>query len=235
MKNLKFYSLAAAMMLSMGFVSCTVEDNSVPEPVVVPVYEEVFTYDFAAEQALIAAGTIEKPGNFNGNQNNGQGFNAYSVKIRNDYKGYTKKEGSTLPDECKIWRRIDRFDQDASWNVEGGVNMPNNREFVIDGLEAGNIVQIDYNADEATDKEIIWAVGEADAEGNAVGAGEGTPVATALIDGAEAVPGVTAIPSGAKIELQSVSSAVNGNGGYIVIQVKKGMVISKIAVTKLAE
>ena len=237
MKKTNFLNASAIMMaMACGVVSCTIEDNPAPSPKE-PVYEAVFTYDFAAEQALIAAGVVEKPGNFGGNQNNGQGFNAYSVKIRNDYKGYTKKEGSTLPDVCTIWRRSDRFDQDASWNVAGGVNMPGNREFAIDGLKEGYIVEITYDATNAADgaKELVWAVGEVDAEGNAISDGTGTPVATALINGVEAVPGVTPIPSGAKIELKSVTSAVNGNEGYIVIQVTKNMVISKIAVSKLVE
>ena len=188
-------------------------------------------YDFAAEQALIAAGTVEKPGNFNGNQNNGQGFNAYSVKIRNDYKGYVKKEGSTLPETCNIWRRSDRFDQDASWNVAGGVNMPNNREFVIDGLTPGSKVVIEYDATNAAEgsKNIIWAVGENNKLGEAVGAGEGIPVTTATIGGVEAVPGETAIASGAEILIKSVTPAVKGTG-YMVIQVKKNMLISKISI-----
>ena len=188
-------------------------------------------YDFAAEQALIAAGTVEKPGNFGGNQNNGQGFNAYSVKIRNDYKGYVKKEGSTLPETCNIWRRSDRFDQDASWNVAGGVAMPNDREFAIDGLTPGSKVVIEYDATNATEgnKDIIWAVGENNTLGEAVGAGEGIPVATATIGGVEAVPGETAIASGAEILIKSVTPAVKGTG-YIVIKVKKNMVISKISI-----
>ena len=188
-------------------------------------------YDFAAEQALIAAGTVEKPGNVGGNQNNGQGFNAYSVKIRNDYKGYSKKEGSTLPEVCHIWRRTDRFDQDASWNVAGGVAMPNDREFAIDGLTPGSKVVIEYDATNAAEgsKDIIWAVGENNTLGEAVGAGEGIPVATATIGGVEAVPGETAIASGAEILVKSVTPAVKGTG-YIVIKVKKNMVISKISI-----
>jgi hypothetical protein len=239
MKKTNFlYASAIMMAFAFGMTSCEQsQDNPVPPTPQEPVYEAVFTYDFAAEQALIAAGTVEKPGNLGGNQNNGQGFNAYSVKIRNDYKGYVKKDGSTLPEVCTIWRRTDRFDQDASWNTAGGVKMPNNREFAIDGLKAGYIVEITYDATSAADdaKELIWAVGEVDAEGNAINDGTGTPVATALINGAEAVPGVTPIPSGAKIELKSVTPAVKGNEGYIVIQVKKNMVISKIAVSKKAE
>ena len=170
---------------------------------------------------------MAKPGNFNGNQNNGQGFNAYSVKIRNDYKGYVKKEGSTLPETCNIWRRSDRFDQDASWNVAGGVAMPNDREFAIDGLTPGSKVVIEYDATNATEgnKDIIWAVGENNTLGEAVGAGEGIPVATATIGGVEAVPGETAIASGAEILVKSVTPAVKGTG-YIVIKVKKNMVIS---------
>ena len=216
--------VGAALLCAFGLQSCSVEDNPGGDPTL-PQYETI-TYDFAAEQALIAAGTVAKPGNVGGNQNNGQGFNAYSVKIRNDYKGYSKKEGSTLPEVCNIWRRTDRFDQDASWNAEGGVKMPNDREFAIDGLKAGSVVEITYTGDP-----IIWAPGENDANGNAVDAGKGTPVATATIDGVEAVPGETEIASGAKIELKTVGTAVKGNGGYIVLKVKKNEVISKIVIT----
>jgi hypothetical protein len=225
----KHYFLCGAVALLAGmFASCSQVDNAYS------VEEEVFqaeiTYDFAAEQALIAAGTVEKPGNFNGNQNNGQGFNAYSVKIRNDYKGYVKKDGSLLPEESHVWRRTDRFDQDASWNVEGGLNMPNNREMAIDGLEEGSVVVINYTAEEG--KELVWAVGEKDADGNAVGVGEGTPVATATIDGVEAVSGETIIPSGAKIVMKSVTPAVKGTG-YLVFKIQKGTVISKIEIGKM--
>ena len=229
MKKVNYLFGIAAIAIAMVMSSCAKEDNPVG-----PQYQTLCTYDFAAEQALIAAGIVEKPSNVNGNQNNGQGFNAYSIKIRNGYKGYAKKEGSTLPDVCTIWRFTDRFDQDASWNEVGGVKMPNNREFAIDGLKAGYIVEIIYDATNASDdaKELIWAVGEVDAEGNAINDGTGTPVATALIDGVEAVPGVTPITSGAKIELKSVTPAVKGNEGYIVIQVKKNMVINKIIISK---
>ncbi len=56
--------------------------------------------------------------------------------------------------------------------------------------------------------------------------------ATATIDGVEAVSGETAIPSGAQIVVNSVTPAENGTG-YIVFQVKKGMVISKIEIGKI--
>ena len=55
--------------------------------------------------------------------------------------------------------------------------------------------------------------------------------ATALIDGVEAVTGVTEIPSGAGILVKSVTPAVKGTG-YIVFKVKKGMVISKVVISK---
>lgn len=238
MKKLSFFLSAAALMFAGVFTSCSTEDNptgpGTQEPptteVDVEVFKADFTYDFAAEQALIAAGTVEKPGHVNGNQSNGQGFNAYSVKIRNDYKGYRQKEGSQLPAENHIWRRSDRFDQDASWNVEGGLNMPNNREMAIDGLEEGSVVVITYAAAEG--KELVWAVGEKDADGNAVGVGEGTPVATATINGVEAVSNETIIPSGAQIVMKSVTPAVKGTG-YLVFKIQKGTVISKIEIGKI--
>ena len=230
------YELEAITVKDADGADVTVTDGKFTMPAKAVTVSATFkdkriVYDFAAEQALIAAGTVEKPGNFNGNQNNGQGFNAYSVKIRNDYKGYVKKEGSTLPETCNIWRRSDRFDQDASWNVAGGVNMPNNREFVIDGLTPGSKVVIEYDATNAAEgsKNIIWAVGENNKLGEAVGAGEGIPVTTATIGGVEAVPGETAIASGAEILIKSVTPAVKGTG-YMVIQVKKNMLISKISI-----
>ena len=222
----KSFIFGAALMLAgaFGLQSCSQEDN-VGSPVkpAEPIYEETVVYDFAAEQALIAAGTIEKPGNFNGNQNNGQGFYGWEKadktdSKRNDYKGYVKKEGSTLPDVCQIWRRSDRFDQDASWNTAGGVKMPNDREFAIDGLEIGSYVQIFYEGGD-----VVWAIGDGSSEQL-----EGAR-ATALIDGQEAVTGETIIPSGSKIVVTSVTPAVKGTG-YIVVKVKKNMIISKIVI-----
>lgn len=222
----KSFIFGAALMLAgaFGLQSCSQEDN-VGSPVTPaePIYEETVVYDFAAEQALIAAGTIEKPGNFNGNQNNGQGFYGWEKadktdSKRNDYKGYVKKEGSTLPEVCQIWRRTDRFDQDASWNTAGGVKMPNDREFAIDGLEAGSYVQIFYEGGD-----VVWAIGDGSSEQL-----EGAR-ATALIDGQEAVTGETVIPSESKIVVTSVTPAVKGTG-YIVVKVKKNMIISKIVI-----
>ena len=230
------YELEAITVKDADGADVTVTDGKFTMPAKAVTVSATFkdkriVYDFAAEQALIAAGTVEKPGHLNGNQNNGQGFNAYGVKIRNDYKGYVKKEGSTLPETCNIWRRSDRFDQDASWNVAGGVNMPNDREFAIDGLTPGSKVVIEYDATNASEgsKNIIWAVGENNKLGEAVGAGEGIPVTTATIGGVEAVPNETAIASGAEILIKSVTPAVKGTG-YMVIKVKKNTIISKISI-----
>ena len=224
MKKSFIFGAALMLMGALSFQSCSQEDNAgSPVTPAEPIYEETVVYDFAAEQALIAAGTIEKPGNFNGNQNNGQGFYGWEKadktdSKRNDYKGYVKKEGSTLPEVCQIWRRTDRFDQDASWNTAGGVKMPNDREFAIDGLEAGSYVQIFYEGGD-----VVWAIGDGSSEQL-----EGAR-ATALIDGQEAVTGETIIPSGSKIVVTSVTPAVKGTG-YIVFKVKKNMIISKIVI-----
>ena len=193
--------------------------------------DDALVYDFETEQELIAAGTVAKPGNKNGSAANGQAFWAWEKSDktdskRQDYKGYAKAEGSQLPDVCNVWRRSDRFDQDASWMNEGGVTMPNNREMAIDGLEAGDKVIIVYDAENATDKDIIWAIGDGTSEG-----GPGVARATATINGVEAVTGETTIASGAEIVVNSVTPADNGTG-YIVFQVKKGMVIKQIAIVK---
>ena len=191
-------------------------------------YETLFTYDFAAEQALIAGG-LSKPGNVGGNQNNGQGFfgweNAEKTDSkRNDYKAYKVVAGSQLPAECHMWRRADRYDQDASWANAGGLTCPNDREYAIDGLNAGYLVEIYY---EGAD-EIVWAIGDGTSDN------DGKVRATALINGAEAVTGETTIPSGAGILVKSVTPAVKGTG-YIVFKVKKNMVISKVVISKPAE
>jgi len=224
MKKSFIFGAALMLMGALSFQSCSQESNP-GEPVTPPepIYEETVVYDFAAEQALIAAGTVEKPGNLGGGSATGQEFYGWEKSDktdskRTDYKGYVKKEGSTLPEVCQIWRRTDRFDQDASWNTAGGVKMPSDREFAIDGLEAGNFVQIFYEGGD-----IVWAIGDgssAELEG---------PRATATINGIEAVTGETVIPSESKIIVTSVTPAVKGTG-YIVIKVKKNMIISKIVI-----
>ena len=219
MKKSFIFGAALMLMGALSFQSCSQESNP-GEPVTPPepIYEETFVYDFAE-----AAKAGENPANFNGNQNNGQGFYGWEKadktdSKRNDYKGYVKKEGSTLPEVCQIWRRSDRFDQDASWNTAGGVKMPNDREFAIDGLEIGSYVQIFYEGGD-----VVWAIGDGSSEQL-----EGAR-ATALIDGQEAVTGETVIPSESKIVVTSVTPAVKGTG-YIVFKVKKDMIISKIVI-----
>ena len=223
MKKFNYLFSAAAIAAAMLMTSCNKEDN--PVTPAQPQYQALFTYDFAAAEA---AG--ENPDNFNGNQNNGQGFYGWEKadktdSKRNDYKGYTWAEGSVLPEECHVWRRSDRINNNVK---NGGLYCPNNREMAVDGLEVGYVVEITYDNAEAADgsKDIIWAIGDGTSEG-----GPGSARATATIDGVEAVTGVTPIPSGAKIEVKSVTPAVKGTG-YIVFQVKKNMVIKKIVISK---
>ena len=181
-------------------------------------YETLFTYDFAA-----AAAAGENPGNFNGNQNNGQGFYGWEKadktdSRRNDYKGYTWAEGSVLPADCHVYRRSDRINGNIK---EGGLYCPNDREMAIDGLEPGYIVEIFYEGE----GNMMWAIGDGTSE-------EGGVVrATALINGVEAVTGETEFTSGAGILVKSVTPAVKGTG-YIVFKVKKGMVITKVIISK---
>ncbi|MBR1548965.1 MAG: hypothetical protein IJ637_09620 [Prevotella sp.] len=219
----KISILLGAALMAFAFQSCSVTDNPIAleEEGFNPANYDQLVYDF--EAAGLAG---ENPANFNGNQNNGQGFNAYSVKIRNDYKGYTWAEGSVLPEVCHIYRRSDRINGNV---VVGGLKFPNNREFAIDGLDAGSAVAIYYDAEAADEKELVWYVGEVNEEGAAVGPGEGTPVTAATIAGVDCVPNETTVASGALIEISKVTPAVNGTG-YIVLQGKKNMVISKIVI-----
>ena len=221
-------SFVLACAGALGFQSCSQSDIPVePEPEIV-VAEPDLVYDFASAGAV-----AENPGNKNGSASNGQAFFAWEKaekadSKRQDYKGYEWAEGSVLPQVCHVWRRSDRINGNV---IETGLKCPNNREFAIDGLQAGSAVEIFYNADEAADdaKEILWAIGD----GSGDEALEG-PRATATVNGTALVTGESTIASGAKIEIQSVTPAENGSG-YIVFQVKKNMVITKINIYNPAE
>ena len=145
MKKTKIlYASAIAMACAFGMQSCTQEDN--PSIHIDPA-KNVYVYDFAA-----AFNVGENPANFNGNQNNGQGFYGWEKEDktdskRNDYKGYAWAEGSVLPEICHVWRRIDRINGNIK---EGGLYCPNDREMAIDGLQEGSTVQIFYVAPEKT-------------------------------------------------------------------------------------
>ena len=132
-----------------------------------------------------------------------------------------------LPKECHVWRRSDRINGNVVNN--GGLKCPSNKEMAIDGLNPGDKVIIVYDAEGATDKEIIWAIGDGSSDETLEG-----PRATATINGVEAVSGETTIASGAEITINSVTPAENGSG-YIVFQVKKGMIIQQIAVIPAQE
>ena len=177
-------------------------------------------YDFEA-----AANAGENPTNKNGSSGNGQqfyGWESETVKdyARNDYKGYLWATGSKLPEVCHVWRRGDRINGNIG---NGGLKCPNNRQMAVDGLTAGLTVTIIYDATNATDKEIVWAIGDGSSSQLT------QPRATATINGVEAVPGVTTIKSGDVITVNSVTEAQNGSG-YIVFKVMENMVIKKIII-----
>lgn len=145
-KSKIFYASAIMMACAFGMQSCTVEDN--PSKSIDPA-KTVYVYDFAA-----AFNFGENPANFNGNQNNGQGFYGWEKadktdSRRNDYKGYTWAEGSVLPSICHVWRRGDRINGNIK---NGGLYCPNDKEMAIDGLQAGSTVQIFYDAPEKVDQ-----------------------------------------------------------------------------------
>ena len=84
---------------------------------------------------------------------------------------------------------------------------------------------INYDNTNAADdaKSIIWAAAVNEETGARY---------TATVNGAEAVSGETAIASGDKIEVTAIEPAENGTTGYIVVQVKKNMVIKSIVISK---
>ena len=187
--------------------------------------EGAIVYDFEA-----AAEAGENPANLNGSAANGQAFYGWESaektdSKRQDYKGYVWAEGSVLPEACHVWRRSDRINGNMT---EGGLKCPNNREMAVDGLKAGDKVIIVYDAEGATDKELIWAIGDG-TSGN-----DGVVRATATIDGAALVIGESTIASGAEILVNSVTPADNGTG-YIVFKVMKGMIINQIAIVPAPE
>ena len=178
-------------------------------------------YDFEA-----AANAGENPVNKNGSEINGQKFygwenETYTDRERKDYKGYEYAEGSVLPKVCHVWRRGDRINGNV--NGYGGLKCPSNKQMAVDGLTEGLTVTIIYDATNATDKEIVWAIGDGSSSQLT------QPRATATINGVEAVPGQTTIKSGDVITVNSVTEAQNGSG-YIVFKVMKDMVIKKIII-----
>lgn len=165
-------------------------------------------YDFAA-----AAAAGENPDNFN----YGSAFYAWESdekadSRRQDYRGYTNYAGSNLPAECHFFRRTDRINGNIG---DGGLKCPNNRECVIDGIEAGKKVIITYNADNATTKTILWT--------SATGEGH-TTKATLGKSSRVCISGKSEIASNAVIHIRETEC------GYFSFRVMKGMVIEKIVI-----
>ena len=222
MKKFNYLFSAAAIAAAMLMTSCNKEDN--PVTPAQPQYQALFTYDFAA---VAAAG--ENPDKLNGKKTDGTAFYAWEKADKTDsqrqsYRGYTWKEGSVLPEVCHVWRQDDNINGNI---VEGGLKCVNDKKsLAVDGLEPGSVVQVFYDATNASDgaKDIIWAAAIT-SEGAVHGA-------TATVDGVEAVSGETKIASGAKIEVKTCEPTDNGTTGYIVVQVRKNMIITKIVISK---
>lgn len=147
MKKTNFlYASAIMMACAFGMQSCSVESNPSGS---IDAAKNVYVYDFEA-----AFNVGENPANFNGNQNNGQGFYGWENEgktdsRRNDYKGYTWADGSVLPQICHVYRRGDRINGNIK---NGGLYCPNDKEMAIDGLKEGSTVQIIYDAPEKADQ-----------------------------------------------------------------------------------
>jgi len=227
------YQAGTATLVEMGvalyeLIKAVEEYKAAAERIVFP--DNAVVFDFEA-----AAAAEENPANKNGSAANGQAFYGWEKadktdSKRQDYKGYEWAEGSVLPEVCQVWRRSDRINGNVK---DGGLYCPNDREMAVDGLEPGSKVIIVYDAELATNKELVWAIGDGTSAVT-----EENPVAvvraTATIDGVEAVTGETTIASGAEIVVNSVTPAENGTG-YIVFQVKQGMYIKQIAVVPTEE
>ena len=79
-----------------------------------------------------------------------------------------------------------------------------------------------------TVENMIWAVGDGSKNNG------GAPLSTATVDGAAAVSGVTAVPSGAEIKVLTAAPYAKSLPP-IVVKAKKGMVITKVVITKVAD
>lgn len=175
-----------------------------PSEYLTPEEEEGDIYNFAA-----AAAAGENPENFNGGA--AQKFAFWDIKnekndARQDFKGYTNYTGANLPAECHVWRRSDRINGNVK---DGGLQCPNDRVMVIDGLYNGAEVTIEYTT--ADGKNIVYC--PSTEQQNEV-----------TINGEAAVTGVSEIASGAKVVMEKAWD------GYFAFQVFKGMVITKIVV-----
>ena len=198
------------------------------------------TYDFTKLTVTT------QPENLNGSAANGQAFYAWenSEKTdskRQDYKGYTWKEGLALPEVCHVWRRSDRINNNI---IPEGLKCPSDKEMVVDGLQEGSVVKIYYDASatvttnaetgEASEPaQIIWV---AALKSVTVGEGENAvttlePTIEATVGEETAVTGETKIASGEAITVTKFIIDENHVGGYIPFKVFKGMVISKIEIT----
>ena len=181
-----------------------------PSEYLTPTEDNGDVYDFAA-----AAAAGENPENLNGGAD--QKFAFYDIAndkddARQDFKGYTNYEGANLPAAGHVWRRTDRINGNVK---DGGLQCPNNRVMVIDGLKNGAEVTIEYNTAE-DGKNIVFCPAKAQKD-------EWT------IDGNVPEIGVTEIPSGSKVVV------TKSWDGYFAFQVFKGMVITKITVKNEGE
>ena len=176
-------------------------------------YENAATVknDFAAEAAPIILELTNK----NGSASNGEAFYVWENEgkvdsYRQDFKGYAWTEGLDMPEVCRVWRRGDRLQGNV---IAEGLKCPNDKEMVINGLVAGSVVKITYDATNAAEgsKQMIWATGA-------------TAGTVATIGDVEAVSGETLFDSNAEIKIVSTEN------GYFGFKVKKNMIISKVEI-----
>ena len=96
---------------------------------------------------------------------------------------------------------------------------------MIDGLDAGNVVQIYYDASKASQKAMVW--GAAIADDSSING------ATATIKGVYTESMVTNIASGDPILVKTITPEKTTKKGYIVVWGYKGMVVTKIVISKV--
>jgi hypothetical protein len=135
--------------------------------------------------------------------------NAGCMKWASKYfKSETKEDGSTV------------------WTVDLALMVKEKGFAHLHAIKGGNWQNVTVTSmtleTAPVEQKAIWAIGDGSSESIDVRA-------TATIDGIEAVTGQTEIPSGAVIDVKTVTPAVKGTG-YIVFKVRKNMVVTKIVI-----
>jgi|GEM_PF-2874329 len=166
---------------------------------------ETLTYDFLAAGNMSEKLTKLNTNGFQVNMTTGK-----EDRTDRNFKGYRDYTGTNLPAECHVF-----IGEQQNLDAKGLI-VTQDRYLAVSGLAKGDTVVVDY-IDCPEDTAVYFR--------------PGTSVNTAAaIDGVALVSGESVIPSGAKIAITAA-----GDKDYIVMNVYKGMHISKVTIMHAPE